>query len=175
MLYRRHSFAEKLNIVSQFKNGHPLSALAKLYNLDRKMLREWVRKYDLYGESGLQSGVPRKVSVTIKDEIVSLALDKSLSLPLIALQYGVSISSVKSWINQAKVKVDGSFTHPGGKGQSFICMGRPKKREPRTELEKLQAENARLRAENDLLKKVTALVQEREARDRMSGLKPSRN
>ncbi|MBS7352933.1 MAG: hypothetical protein KIG87_07835, partial [Muribaculaceae bacterium] len=33
---------------------------------------------------------------------------------------------------------------------------RPKKREPQTELEKLQAENLRLRAENALLKKVKA-------------------
>ena len=54
-------------------------------------------------------------------------------------------------------------------------MGRPKKREPETELERLQAENARLRAENALLKKVKALVEEREARERMSGQKPSKN
>ena len=33
-------------------------------------------------------------------------------------------------------------------------MPRPKKKEPQTELEKLQAENLRLRAENALLKKV---------------------
>ena len=32
-------------------------------------------------------------------------------------------------------------------------MARPKKREPQTELEKLQTENLRLRAENALLKK----------------------
>lgn len=54
-------------------------------------------------------------------------------------------------------------------------MSRSKKHEPETELEKLQAENARLRAENALLKKVTALVKEREARERMSGQKPSKS
>ena len=54
-------------------------------------------------------------------------------------------------------------------------MGRSKKHEPETELEKLQAENIRLRAEIALLKKVTALVKEREARERMSGQKPSKN
>lgn len=32
-------------------------------------------------------------------------------------------------------------------------MSRPKKKEPQTELEKLQAENLRLKAENALLKK----------------------
>lgn len=54
-------------------------------------------------------------------------------------------------------------------------MGRSKKLEPETELEKLQAENDRLRAENALLKKVKVLVKEREARERKSGQKPSKN
>ena len=36
-------------------------------------------------------------------------------------------------------------------------MARPKKQEPQTELEKLQAENLRLRAENALLKKSEGL------------------
>ena len=54
-------------------------------------------------------------------------------------------------------------------------MGRPKKREPRTELEKLQAENLRLRAENALLKKVKALVEDQRARARLNGQEPSRN
>ena len=54
-------------------------------------------------------------------------------------------------------------------------MKNSKKAEPKTELEKLQAENERLRAENALLKKVKALVEEREARERMTGQKPSKN
>ena len=41
-------------------------------------------------------------------------------------------------------------------------MGRPKKREPMTELEKLQRENELLRAENAFLKKARALMKERE-------------
>lgn len=54
-------------------------------------------------------------------------------------------------------------------------MGRPKKKEPQTELEKLQAENLRLRAENALLKKVKVLVEEKQARARLNGQKPSTN
>ena len=51
-------------------------------------------------------------------------------------------------------------------------MARPKKKEPQTEL---QVENLRLRAENALLKKVKALVEEQEARARLNGQKPSTN
>jgi len=54
-------------------------------------------------------------------------------------------------------------------------MGKSKKHEPETELEKLQAENIRLRAETARLKKVMALVKEIETRELMSRQKPSKN
>jgi transposase len=49
-------------------------------------------------------------------------------------------------------------------------MGRPKKKQPETELEKLEAELRYLRAENAYLKKVRALAQERLLRE--SGKQP---
>jgi hypothetical protein len=52
-------------------------------------------------------------------------------------------------------------------------MARLKKKDEMTELEKLQYENLRLRAELDLLKKVKALVEERERRQKEIGRKPS--
>lgn len=54
-------------------------------------------------------------------------------------------------------------------------MGRPKKKAPQTELEKLREENLKLRIENELLKKVTALVEEKEARLHKIGRKPSKD
>ena len=50
-------------------------------------------------------------------------------------------------------------------------MGHPKKarKEPQTELEKALRENELLRAENALLKKVKALVEERIAREQGNG------
>jgi transposase len=53
-------------------------------------------------------------------------------------------------------------------------MARPKKT-ALTELEKLQMENLRLRAENALLKKVKALVEEEEVRARLNEQEPSTN
>ena len=60
---------------------------------------------------------------------------------------------------------------------SARLMGRPKKKklEEMTELERALYENERLRAENALLKKVKALIEEREAQLRNIGRKPSKN
>jgi hypothetical protein len=52
-------------------------------------------------------------------------------------------------------------------------MGRPKKKEPQTELERLQARVRWLEAENALLKKAKALMEEEESRQKGSGQKPS--
>jgi transposase len=54
-------------------------------------------------------------------------------------------------------------------------MGRPKKKEPQTELERLQAKNLRLRAENALLKKAKALVEAKKAQALLNGREPSTN
>ena len=56
-------------------------------------------------------------------------------------------------------------------------MGRPRKKKPEemTDLELLQLRVKELEAENALLKKVKALVEEREARLREIGRKPSKN
>ena len=54
-------------------------------------------------------------------------------------------------------------------------MGRPKKKKPETELEKLRDEVLRLKIENELLKKVKALVEAREARLYEIGHKPSKD
>ena len=54
-------------------------------------------------------------------------------------------------------------------------MGRPKKKEPQTELERLRYENEYLRAENALLKKVRALMEEKETRLHEIGRKPSKH
>lgn len=171
-MYRRHSFEEKLNIVTKIQNGIPLDRVATEYNIDRKMVHEWLHKYELHGESGLQKQSNVKATYEIKREAVLLFLDKGLPLSEIVLRYGVSRSQLKNWIKLFK---NGVLSQLERRGRPPKGMGRLKKQEPVSELDKLQAENARLKAELALLKKVRALVEERESRERMSGQRPSKD
>jgi len=174
-MYRKHSFETKLNFVSKVKNGIPLRELSRSYQIDAKILREWVRKYDLYGEQGLKKQLNRRYTGQIKEKLVRLVIEELIPLPLVALEHKVSHSALKSWIRLVIQHGYSILYQQNKRGRPPAYMRKSKKVEPKTELEKLQAENERLRAENALLKKVKALVEEREARERMTGRKPSKN
>jgi len=171
----RHTFEEKLNIVSQVRNGKPILQLSRECHICDKMISEWFLKYNHYGEKGLHKQPNIRATAEFKEEIVRLLLEKHIPLPAVVLQYGISRSALESWVRAVKTKGYESLYQQKKRGRPTKLMGRPKKQEPQTELEKLQAENARLKAENALLKKVKALVEEREARECMIGQKPSKN
>jgi transposase len=139
------------------------------------MILEWVSKYDLYGECGLQKQPNIRATPELKEKVVRLVIEKSVPLPQVVLQYGVSKSALESWVRLVRANDDNALYQQKKRRRPSTSMGRLKKQEPETELEILQIENARLRAENALLKKVKALVEEREARERLIGRKPSKN
>ncbi|QNK63818.1 transposase [Pedobacter sp. PAMC26386] len=171
----KHTFEEKLDIVSQVKNGKPILRISGERHIGERMLLEWVRKYNLYGANGLLKQPNISATADFKEEIVRIVLEKKVSLVQVVLQYGVSKTALERWVRSVRVEGYAVLHQQKNRGRPPKGMNRSKKHEPETELEKLQVENARLRGENALLKKVTALVKEREARERMSGQKPSRN
>jgi transposase len=89
----KHSLAEKLNIVSQVNKGKPIKRLSKDCHIREGMLLEWVRKYALYGEAGLQKQPNIRATSDFKEEVVRLIMEKHLPLPQVVLQYGVSKSA----------------------------------------------------------------------------------
>lgn len=77
----KHTFEEKLNIVSQVKNGTPILRLSRNLHIREGMILEWVRKYDLYGESGLLKQPKIRATPEIKETLVRLVIEKHLPLP----------------------------------------------------------------------------------------------
>ena len=166
----KHTLEEKRNIVRQIKRGRPISSLCKALHLDRHMVRNWLLRYEKYGDQGLRIRTPKyHFNTQEKERIIWEHTKKRIPLQELSLRYDVDRSTIKSWLR--KVRTGGSLYRI----KQASPMARPKKKEPQTELEKLQAENLRLRAENALLKKVKALVEEKKARARENGQKPSTN
>lgn len=171
----KHTFEEKLDVVSQVRKGKPILRISREHHIREGMILEWVRKYDLYGESGLLKQPNVKATPDFKEEVVRLVIEKKVTLNQVVLVHGLSKTALERWVRTVRVDGYAALYQQKKAGRPLTGMGRSKKLKHETEVEKLQAENIRLRAENALLKKVTALVKEREAHERMSGQKPSKN
>jgi len=91
-------------------------------------------------------------------------LNNCLSFHAVALKYGISQSTAYQWVQLVKQEGFSSLKETR-QGCPIKIRGRPKKKHPQTELEKLEEELRYLRAENAYLKKVRALVQGRLLRE----------
>ena len=103
-------------------------------------------------------------------------LKKELPLTEASAVFGVSIRTLSRWINTVKQKgFTGLYDDIPSLAVPTMANKRKNKGEPMSELEQLRAENLRLRAELDLIKKVDALVSERCKRITGSVQKPSKS
>ena len=166
----KYSLEEKLRIIQQIEEGFPLKTLSRKLGIDNKMVKTWLLRYKTYGLDGLKLKKSKQISLKEKEKIVLEHTEKGVPLQKLSHQYDISLSSLCVWIRLYRIK--GTLSKQ--KAQTKM-MSRSKTKEPETELEKLQAENLRLRAENALLKKVRALVLEEKLRAQHNGQLPSKN
>ena len=172
---KKHDYADRLKCMRLLESGKSFIFVSTEYGINNKQLRVLWEKYQRYGVSGLRKGKSIKADFALKRQIV-LDIDKNhLTLHAASLKYGASLSRISAWLKLYRengwtaLEVVKKRGRPPG-------MGRPKKNsKPLTELERLRKENQELKTENALLKKVRALVEERNARLRAIGQEPSKN
>ena len=160
----KHSTEERLLAVQKCLKGYAPKAVGRELGLDEHHVREWLLRYEQEGIVGLQKGPMKRADFA----------EKGVPLRKICAEYHVSRYAVQSW---TRIYRQGGYEalrdiKPQGRPKN---MGRPKKKEPQTELERLRYENEYLRAEVALLKKVRALMEEREKRLHGIGRKPSKH
>lgn len=170
----QYSKATKEKIVSLYNQGYGCNTISKRLEISSSQVKRLINRYLLNGKSGLEH-LPRiKTTADFKMNVVQTLIKNELSLPQTALRFGISISAVRNWL--LKFNTGGyELLSQDNRGRKPKIMGRPRMKEPQTELEKLQYENELLRTELALLKKVKALVEERETRLRKIGQEPSKN
>ena len=172
---KKHGYAERLKYMRLLESGRSFTSIKKEFGINKEQLQVLWDKYQMYGVSGLQKGKQIKADFALKKKIVLDIEENHLTLHAASLKYGASSTRISAWLKIYResgwVALESIKRRGGQPG-----MGRPKKdSKPLTELERLRKENQELKTENALLKKVRALVEERNARLRAIGQELSKN
>ena len=176
---RKCSLEEKLEAIALVEQGMSARSVSEKLHLGHHVLFEWLAAYKYRGIQGLipKGKRKRKFSYEEKCKIVCEYQKSELTLFQFSAIYDVPSSLIGYWVRLAEK--DGFEAlipkKPGRPKTGMARMKRLPKEEYEKENERLRKENERLRLENLLLKKVRALVEEREARNRAIGRKPSKN
>ena len=176
---RNYSLEEKLCAIGFVFQGESARSVSRRFHLGHHILYEWLESYKLQGVDGLKSHGHKKkrLSYEEKCKIVREYQESNLTLYQFSAKYDIASSVLGNWVRLVE--------REGFEALAPRKLGRPKtgrdmtkrlsKEEYEKENERLRKENERLRLENLLLKKVKALVEEREARNRVIGHGPSKN
>ena len=177
--YKKYALEDRIKWIKAIEAGDSVKHVSILYGVSHHELMVLWLKYLKDGPKALKKKEYIQLSGYDREIVLRDIEDNCLTLPEAAVKYNLSITTIKAW--RRKVQEDGLSAlykkKKRGRPPKDNNMGRPKKKNPEemTELERLRYENECLRTENALLKKVRALVEEREARLRGTGQKPSKN
>jgi transposase len=168
----KYDYAFKFECVKLVLEKHySCSYVSTEKGIERSNLRKWIGFYKEYGAVGLLPRKNQSYSVNFKLKVLKAIDNDSLSLRAASVKFNIPDTSII-------VKWKKDFTTFGLVGLQPKTRGRPtfmdtnkrKKRKsdkPLTREEELLLENEALRCENELLKKLQALIQaEEKARKR---------
>jgi len=152
---------ERLAAIEAVEAGESIAQVAKWCQIHESVLMTNVKRYREYGEEGLHTHAYNWTAEQ-KYQVLKYKQENQLSLRETGIKFRVSISTIYQWEKR--------YLEKGIMGLENKKRGRkprtPKPKLPKTRLEELEEENLNLRIENEYLKKLNALVAEREKRER---------
>ena len=163
----KYSKEFKLEVVEYYINNNcGYQSTANHFNVNCEILRGWIKKYQQHGPEGLLKQKISSYSGEFKQNVVEYMHDNQLSLAETAFQFRLANHSIVS-------KWERIYYEKGPQGLYIDNRGRPRKMSSKKENKKkninenedLLKEVQRLRMENEYLKKLNALVQERIKRE----------
>ncbi len=166
----RYTEEFKLKIIKALKESKESKAdISEEYRIPKQTIHQWEKAYDLYGAEGLVNKVENKnYPGSFKQEVVEDMRNNHLSQNEASLKYHVGRTQIQTW--ERKYLEEGPeglyIERRGRKG-----TGRSRKRLDKKVEEDLIAENQRLRMENEYLKKLNALVRQKEISNPKTKLK----
>ncbi|MBO4842872.1 MAG: helix-turn-helix domain-containing protein [Bacteroidales bacterium] len=169
---KKFQYPEKMAAIELLKEGKSRNEVSRITGITFYSLSLIWHQYQEGGHIALMDRpVHHGYDEETKVNVIRDYLENGLSLMAVTLKYNIPNQTVLRWKH--------AYERDGLNGLKD-SRKRLKKKKERTqaeldELEVLRKRNEYLEAENALLKKVKALVEEREARLREIGRKPSKN
>lgn len=160
----KYSKELRLQVVMEIEAGESIKGAARKFNINRNVVKEWWMRYSKGSVEQLIS-TNQKYSSDFKLLAIEYRWENDLSYSQAATDLGIP--------NQSTLYVwEKRYLEEGASGLQDTRKGRPPKmpkkdknsenKEELTRVQQLEAENAQLRMENAYLKKLKALVTERE-------------
>ncbi|WP_339008985.1 IS3 family transposase [Fusobacterium animalis] len=160
---------EKIEIFERRKMGETISSLTKAFNIRESNIKYLIALIKKHGYNILREDKNRVYSKDFKLQAINRILINHESINSVAIDIGLTSSGIlDNWLS--KFKENGYNVVEKKKGRKPKSMTKLKKNDKelseKEKIKKLEEENLYLKAENEYLKKLRALVQERELKEK---------
>lgn len=160
---------DKIEIYKRKLEGETTSSLAKSFNVKSSNIDYLIQLIRRHGYDILRNGKNRFYSKEFKLQTINRVLYNNESINGVAIDIGLSSSGILcNWLS--KFIENGYNVVENKKGRKPKSMTKPKKNNKvlteKEKIKQLEEEVLYLKAENEYLKKLRALVQERELKEK---------
>lgn len=162
----KYSNEFKLKVVKYCVEGHHsrCGAARKFGMPSSTPLKEWIKKYKEHGPEGLIKQQKSSYSGEFKQNVVEYMHSNHLSATETAVHFRLQTPVILKW-ERIYYEEGPQGLYKERRGRSKDMSSKSKKKLSKEVEEDLIAENQRLKMENEYLKKLNALVQERIKRE----------
>ena len=159
----------KIEIFERRKKGETIPSLAKAFDVQESNIKYLIALIEKHGYDILRKDKNRVYFKDFKLQTINRILINHESINSVAIDIGLTSSGIlDNWLS--KFKKNGYNVVEKKKGRKPKAMTKPKENNKelseKEKIKKLEEENLYLKAENEYLKKLRALVQERELKEK---------